>query len=79
MKDRYDPRSNHNIISGKASIVSISEAGVSGRCTEPLRMGFRGWSPLRKLLGSKENLDWLKIDLNTAKIIIVQDYEGAKN
>ena len=30
----------------------------------PLSMGFRGWSPLRKVLGSKKHLDWLKIDLN---------------
>ena len=28
---------------------------------------------LRKLSGSKEHLDWLKIDLNAAKIITVQD------
>ena len=26
--------------------------------SEPLRRGFRGWSPLRKFLGSKEYLDW---------------------
>ena len=25
-------------------------------------------------MGSKEHLDWLKIDFNTAKIITVQDY-----
>ena len=30
---------------------------------------------LRKLSGSKEHLDWLKIDLNAAKIITVQDYK----
>ena len=30
---------------------------------------------LRKLSGSKEHLDWLKIDLNVAKIITVQDYK----
>ena len=59
--------------------MSISEAGVSGKRTEQLSMGFRVWSHLRKLLGSKEYLDWLKIDLNTAKIIIVQDYKGTKN
>ena len=30
---------------------------------------------LRKLSGSKEHLDWLKIDLNAAKIITVQYYK----
>ena len=30
---------------------------------------------LRKLSGPKEHLDWLKIDLNAAKIITVQDYK----
>ena len=35
--------------------------------------------PLKKLLGSKENLDWLKIDLNMAKIITGQDYKRTKN
>ena len=32
---------------------------------------FRGWSPLRKILGSKEHLDWLKTDLNATEIITV--------
>ena len=36
--------------------------------------GFRGWSPLRKFLGSKEYLDCLKIDLNAVEIRTVQDY-----
>ena len=42
-------------------------------CSESLSRGFSGQSPLIKLLGSKEHLDWLKIDLNAAKIT-VQDY-----
>ena len=44
-----------NIISGKGSVASIDRGGGS----EPLRRRFRGWSPLRKLLGYKKNLDWL--------------------
>ena len=35
--------------------------------------------PLRKFLGSKEYLNWLKIDLNAAKIITIQDYKHAQN
>ena len=64
-----------NIISGKASVASFNRAGRS----EPLSRGFRGWSPLRKFLGSKEHLDWLKIDLNAVKIRTVQDYIRTKN
>ena len=37
------------------------------------------WRFLRKLLGSKEHLDWLKIDLNVVKIVTVQNYKLAKN
>ena len=59
-----------NIISGKASIVSIN--GTAG--SEPLSRGFRGQSPLQKCLGSKEHLDWLKIDLNAVEIRTAQDY-----
>ena len=44
-----------NIISRKASVASINRAGES----EALSRGFRGWSPLRRFLGSKEYLDWL--------------------
>ena len=32
-----------------------------------------------KFSGSKEHLDWLKIDLNVVKIITVQDYKLTKN
>ena len=64
-----------NIISRKASVASVNRAGGS----EPLNRGFRGWSPIRKFLGSKEHLDWLKIDLNTAKIRAVQGYMHTKN
>ena len=34
--------------------------------------------PLRKFLGSKEHLDWLKIDLNAAELIAIQDYKLAQ-
>ena len=64
-----------NIISGKASVVSVNRAGGS----EPLSRGFRGWNPIRKFLGSKEQLDWLKIDLNAVEIRTVQDYLRTKN
>ena len=64
-----------NIISGKASLVSINRAGGS----ESISQGFRGWSPLRKFLGSKEHLDWHKIDFNMVKIRTVQGYIRTKN
>ena len=35
-------------------------------------------SPLRKFLGSKEHLDSLKIYLNAAKIITVQNFKTAQ-
>ena len=41
--------------------------------------GFWWQSPLREFLGSKEHLDWLKIELNATKIITLHDYKGAKN
>ena len=34
---------------------------------------------LRKFLGSKEHLNWLKIDLNAAEVISIQDYKHAQN
>ena len=37
-----------------------------------------GQNTQRKFLGSKEDLDWLKIDLNVAEIITVQDYKHTK-
>ena len=64
-----------NIISGKVIVASVNGAGGS----EPFSKGFRGWSPLRKFLGSKEHQDWLKIDLNVVEIRTVQDYICTKN
>ena len=52
-----------NIISRKASVASVNRAGGY----EPHR-GFRGGSLLRKLLGLREHLDWLKTDLNAVEI-----------
>ena len=68
-----------NIISGKASVASVNGAGGSERHSEPLSRGFRRWIPLRKFLGCKEHLDWLKIDTNAAKIRTAQDYIRTKN
>ena len=45
--------------------------GGGGEYCEACSMGY--------ILGYKEHLDWLKIDLNAAKIITVQDYKHAKN
>ena len=59
-----------NIIIRKPSEASVNAAEDS----ELLSEGFRGKSPLRKCLDSKEHLDWLEIDLNVAKIRTVQDY-----
>ena len=67
-----------NIISRKASIASINRAGKSGGALR-LSAYFRGQSPLRKVLGSKEHLDWLTTDLNVAKTITVQDCKCSKN
>ena len=46
-----------NIISGKASVVSVNGAGGSGGDSESLSGDFRGQSPLRKFFGSKEHLN----------------------
>ena len=43
--------------------------------SESLSTGFRGQSLLRIFSGSKERLDWLKIDLNAAEILTFQDYK----
>ena len=53
------------IISQKVSVASIYEARI-----------FRLWT---EFLGSKEHLDWLKMDLNVAKIITAQDYKSIKS
>ena len=57
----------------------MSIGGAGGKHSEPLSKGCRGQSPLRKFEGSREHLDWLKIDLNMAEIITIQDYKHTKN
>ena len=54
-----------------------TELGGLGGIWSPQRE-FRGLCLLRKLLGSKEHLYWLKICLNAAEIINVQDYKRTK-
>ena len=60
-----------NIIDGKVSIASVNGACGSGGVLRPQR-GFRRQSSLGKFLAAKWHLDWLKIDLNAAKITTVQ-------
>ena len=64
IKDRHDLRSKCNQQKSKCS--KPQQSWGAWGCSEPLSMGFRGQSPLRKFLGSKEHLDWLKTDLNAA-------------
>ena len=54
--------------------MGLGEGGRGGY-SEPLSGSFRGEALVRKFLGSKEPLDWLKIDLNVAEIITVQGYK----
>ena len=62
----------YNFIKGIMRIDSIFKK----RKTNVLRPQ---WGPVRKFLGSKEHLNWLKIDLNAAEIITIQDYKHAQN
>ena len=71
---RHDPKSKY-IIGRKVSVVIVNKAGGSRGV---LNRGFRVWSTLKRFLGSKKHLDWLKIDLNMAEIITVQDYKHKK-
>ena len=64
-----------NIISRKASVASVNGAWGS----EPLSRGFSRWRPLRNVIGSKEHLDWLNIDLIVIEKRTVQDYICTKN
>ena len=59
-----------NIIGAKLSVASINRAGGLGVFWDP-NGGFRGQSTLRKFVGSKEHLDWLKINLNVTEMLIV--------
>ena len=46
-----------NIISRNAIVANLNGAGGSEGCCEPLSEGFRGQSPQRIFLGSKEHLE----------------------
>ena len=62
-----------NIIGRKSACSERQRCWGVWRCSEtPV-------GPLRKFLGSKEHLSWLKIYLNAAKIITIQDYKPAQN
>ena len=56
-----------NIISRKASLASVNRAGGEGGSLSPSAGHLGGGAPLRKFFGSKEHLDWLKIDLNAVR------------
>ena len=70
-----------NIISGDASVNRAGELewGGGGGALNPSAGGFRGLSSLRKFVGSKKHLDWLKIDLNVVKVIAVPDNKHTKH
>ena len=78
-KIQIQSQKKKNIIRGKTSGASFNRVGGSGWHLEPLSRGFREWSPLRKILGSKNHPDCLKIDANAVEIITVQDYKFTKN
>ena len=58
-------------ITEKTSVVSINGAVALGGALRLSAGVLGGRVPLRKLLGSKEHLDWPKIDLNMTKIITI--------
>ena len=63
-----------NIINGKKSLAIVNGAGVSGGDALSPSVG----ALKRKFLDLRRYLDWLKIDLNVAEIIIVQYYKRTK-
>ena len=63
---RHDLRSEYNCWKSEHS--ELGKLGVFWDCS----------GSLRKFLGSKEHLVWLKIDLNAAEIITVQNYKHKK-
>ena len=71
---RHDP--TVNIISGKASAARINRAAGSEGTLCPSAGGLGSGDPLRKFLSSKEHLDWLKIDLDAAKILLFKTICG---
>ena len=69
--------SKHNQWKSKHRVCQLSWDNWG--CSEPVGTGFRGQSPLKKNLNSKEHLDWVKIDLNVVEISTVQDFKCTKN
>ena len=67
----HDPRNEYNQEKSECSKCQWSW-GVWGCSETPV-------GPLRKFLGSKEHLNWLKVDLNAAGIITIQDYKHIQN
>ena len=63
-----------NLIGRKVSVTSVNKDGAGLALFWGHSESFRGQSTLRKCLGSRDHLDWLKIDFNAAEIITVQDY-----
>ena len=59
----HDPRSEYN--GRKVSVASVNRAGGVWGCSETPA------GSLRKFLGSKDHLNWLKIDFNAAEIISI--------
>ena len=74
---RHDPRSEYNQWKSECSERQWSW-GV-WKCSEIPAGVLWAWSTLRKFLGSKEHLDWFKIDFNAGEIITVQDFKHKKN
>ena len=59
-----------NIINKQTSIASVNGAGGVWKFSETPA------GPLREFAGTKKHLNWLKIDLNAAEIITIQDYKN---
>ena len=70
---RHDSRSEYNWWKSEHS--KRQQSWGPGIFWDPSEGLGGGGSSLRKILGSKEHLDGLKIDLNEAETITVQDYE----
>ena len=73
---RHDPTSDYNQWKSECSKCQQSW-GVWGYSETPA--GVSGGRAPWKNLGSKEHLDWLKIDFNVVKIITVPDYNKKKS
>ena len=67
----HDPRSEYN--GRKLNVASANGAGGVWGCSETPAV------PLRKFLGSKDHFNWLKIYLNAAKLITIQNHKHAQN